>query len=139
MGQIPYKPLAHDSMGTDLQEFAVPYPAIGVNNSENNTASSLITLTDNTTSIEVHAVGGAATIRWVTASTVSGLGNTSVISIAGTANFDGMIPANYFRRFPVPQATIGVNSIVGLNKQSGLYNAVAVKSVGIGSVATLQF
>lgn len=139
MGQIPYKPIPHDSMGTDLQEFAVPYPALVITNSENNTTSSLITLNDNTTSLEVHAVGGAAAIRWVSASTVSGLGNTSVVSAAAGANFDGMIPANYFRRFAVPQATIGINSVVGLNKQAGLYNAVAVKSVGIASVATLQF
>ena len=139
MGLLPYKRLGHDADGTDLQEFALPYPAIVTTNSENNTLSALTTLNDNTTSIEVHAVGGAAAIRWITASTISGLGNTSVISAAGTANFDGMIPANYFRRFPVPQATGGVNSVVGLNKQAGLYNGVAVKSVGIASVATLQF
>ncbi len=121
----------------------MPFPAIAVNNSENNSASSLITLNDNTTSIEVHAVNGAAVIKWISASTVSGLGNTSVYSsvAGGPINFDGMIPTNYYRRYAVPQATIGVNSIVGLNKQAGLYNAVAVKSAGIAasSVATLQF
>lgn len=139
MGLIPYKPLAKDQKENDLQEFALPYVANTTTHSENATASALITFNDNTTSIEVHAVGGAAAIRWVTASTISGLGNTSVISAAGTANFDGMIPANYFRRFPIPQATSGVNSVVGLNKQSGLYNGVAFKSVGVASVATLQF
>lgn len=139
MGLLPYKQLANDKNGNELQEFAVPYPAIQVNNSENNTLSSLITLNDNTTSLEIHAVGGAAVIKWITASTIAGLGNTSVVSAAATANFDGMIPSNYFRRFVPPQATIGVNSIVGLNKQAGLYPAVAVKSVGIASVTTLQF
>ncbi len=137
--QAPYKRLPHDQDGTELQEFAVPYPALASNNSENNTASSVITFNDNTTSLEIHAVGGAAAIRWITASTISGLGNTSVVSAASGFNADGMIPANYFRRFAIPQATGGVNSIVGLNKQAGLYNAVAVKTVGIASVATLQF
>ncbi len=139
MGFLPYKRLPHDQDGTELQEFAVPYPALTTNNSENNTASSLITLNDNTTSLEIHAVGGAAAIKWITASTISGLGNTSVVSAASGFNADGMIPANYFRRFAVPQATGGVNSVVGLNKQAGLYPAVAVKTVGIASVATLQF
>ncbi len=142
MGLLPYKRLAQDQNDVDLQEFAVPFPAIITTNSENNTLSSLITLTDNTTSLEIHAVGGAAAIKWITASTIAGLGNTSVASfssVGGVANFDGMIPANYFRRFAVPQATGGVNSVVGLNKQAGLYPAVAVKSVGIASVATLQF
>lgn len=139
MALLPYKRLAHDQDGTELQEFAVPYAALAINHSENNTVSSLITLNDNTTSLEIHAVGGAAAIRWITASTISGSGNTSVITAAGTANFDGMVPANYYRRFAVPQATTGVNSIVGLNKQAGLYPAVAVKTVGVASVATLQF
>jgi len=143
MGQIPYKPLAHDQYGTDLQDFSLPYPALKVDFSENNNVSSLITLTDNTTSIEIHVSGGAvgltAGYRWITASTIAGLGNTSVITAAGTANFDGVVPASWYRRLPVPQATIGVNSIVGLNKQSGLYNAVAVKTMGIASTATVQY
>lgn len=139
MGLLPYKRLAHDQDGTDLQEFALPYKALVTTNSENNVASALITLNDNTTSIEVHAVGAAAAVRWVTASTITGLGNTSVVTAAGSADFDGMVPANYFRRFAVPQATAGVNSVVGLNKQAGLFNGVAVKAVQIGSVATLQF
>lgn len=139
MGRIPYKPLASDQNNNDLQEFALPYKALVTTQSENNVASAFITFNDNTTSIEVHAVGAAAAIRFVTASTITGLGNTSVITAAGTADFDGMIPANYFRRFPIPQATAGVNSVVGLNKQAGLFNGVAVKSVQIGSVATLQF
>ena len=143
MGLLPYKRLAHDQDGTDLQEFSLPYPPLKVDYSENNNVSSLITLNDNTTSLEIHVSGGSvgltAGYKWISASTIAGLGNTSVITTAGTANFDGMVPASWFRRVPVPQATIGVNSVVGLNKQAGLYPAVAVKSMGIASVATLQF
>ena len=135
MGLFVYKKLPVDQDGEKLQEFPAPYVALKVDNSENNTVSSLITLNDNCTTIEVQAVGGAAAIKWIT----TGNTNPSVITAAGTANFDHLIPANYFRRFAVPMETAGVNSIVGLNKQAGLFNRVAVKSVGIASVATTQY
>jgi len=135
MGLQVYKSLPTDQDGQRMQEFAAPFPALKVDNSENNTVSSLITLNDNCTTIEVNAVGGAAAIKWITSSNT----NPSVITAAGTANFDHLIPANYFRRFAVPQETAGVPSLVGLNKRAGLYNRVAVKSVGIASVATTQY
>lgn len=136
MGVNNYTRLATDQGGHDLQEFAVPFVALKKDASDNNSASSLITLTDSTTTIEIHAIGGAAAIKWISTSNT----NPSVVTTAGaTADFDLAIPANYFRRIPVPQETIGTASIVGLNKQAGLYNRVAVKSVGATSVLTLQF
>lgn len=133
---VPYKPLPNDARGIEMQEFAAPYKAIATLASENATASSVITLNDNTTTIEVGATGAAAVIKWIATSDTA----ASVISAAGTADYDNIIPANMVRRFAVPiESFVKQSSIVGLNKQYGLYNRVAVKSVGTASVVTIQF
>lgn len=128
-------PLPTDKNGAPMQEFPTARPALAVNSSENNTASSVITLNDNATSIEVAAVGAAAAIKWIGV----GAAQTSVISAAGTANYDHIVPPNMMRRFAVPKETQGVTSIVGANIQNGLYNRVAIKSVGAASVLTSQY
>lgn len=129
-------PLPHDRGGESMQEFPPAQLALGVFASDNATASSVITLTDNTTSIEVHAIGGAAVVKWIATTNTS----ASVISIAGgTANYDVVVPSNYFRRLVVPIEGIGTSSIVGLNKQAGLYNRVAYKSVGATSILTALY
>lgn len=92
------------------------------------TVSSVVTLTDNTTTLEVGAIGGGGlAIRWIPATetaAVSPFG--SVIASGVGANFDHFIPANNIRRFVVPIENIGApTSIVGVNKQLGLYNRVA--------------
>jgi hypothetical protein len=85
-------------------------------------ASSVITLTDNTTVLEVTAAGGAGVaIKWIS----TGNTNPSVISSGATANFDHIIANGQTRRFVVPIETIGNSSIVGANKQNGLFNRVA--------------
>lgn len=133
---IPFaKPLAIDARGNPLQEFPTPFVAIKIDASENNLVSSVITLTDDTTVIEVAATGAAAMLRWIPADNT----NPSVISAAGTSNADHSIPANAVRRFVVPIETLGITSIVGANKRNGLYNRVAVKSVQIGSILTTQY
>lgn len=129
------KRLPTDQGGTAMQEYPAAQVALQNDTSENNTVSSVITMNDNTTVLEIGATGGAAVLRWIT----TGNTNASVISAAGTANYDHIIPSNTYRRFVVPVEGIGTSSIVGLNKASGLYNRVAVKSVGISSVATIQF
>lgn len=129
------KRLAVDTGGHDLQEFTIPYVAIQTDISENNTVSSVVTLNDNTSSIEIHATGTGAVAKWIATTNT----NPSVISAATTANYDIAIPPNYFRRLTVPQESIGVPSIVGINKQAGGYLRLAVKSVGVGSVATIQY
>lgn len=115
---------------------------------ENGTTSSVITLSDNTTAIEVATGATAAVLRWVPATetaAVSPFG--SVIAIAGaTANFDHEIPANSFRRFVLPMesgvnTTVGANntSVVGQRVEYGLYARVAVKTQGIGSVLVSEY
>lgn len=130
----PYKQVPIDKASTPMQEFA-GYVALVTTSSENATVSSVITLNDNTTTLEVAAVGGAAALKWITA----GNTNPSIITAAGTANFDHVIPSGAMRRFVVPIETVGTSSIVGLNKQAGLYNRVAYKSVGVASIMTTQY
>lgn len=111
--------------------------------SENATASSVISLTDNTTSIEVAAGGAPVAVRWVYASDGTGAA-TSVIAIAGsTANFDHVVGQNTVRRFVVPIEMInnaeGYSSVVGQRVANGLFARLAYKSQGVASVAVTEY
>lgn len=104
--------------------------------SENGTASSVMTVNDGTTVVEIGAVGVPAYIRWIARTDTQ----ASVVAIAGsTANFDDYIPSNTTRIFPIPIETIGTSSIVGANIANGLYNRYAVKSAGVGSIISVEF
>ena len=130
---VPYKPLPM-SNGQVFQEFPTANKALVTRLRESAVASSVITLNDNTTVVEVAAVGGPAFLRWVATSDTQG----SVISAAGTANFDNAVAPNTIRRFAVPiENFVAQTSIVGLNKQYGLYNRVAL--IGTASVASIEF
>lgn len=125
-----------DRRGVPMHDFPPAFPAITTIASDNATVSSVITLNDNTTHIEVAAVGGTAVIKWIATSDTT----ASVISAAGTANFDHVVTANNSpRKFVVPRETIGNSSIVGYNKQNGLYNRLAYKTVGAASILTTQY
>lgn len=130
--------LPRDRGGEALQEFPAPKKALEQYTSENATASSVISLTHDTTSLEVAAVGGSAALRWVPTTDTT----ASIITIAGaTANYDHVIPTGTVRRFAVPQETQGLQqgSVVGLNRGAGLYQRVAYKTFGIGSVMAIEF
>ncbi len=108
--------------------------------SENATVSSVITLNDNCTDLEISAQVSPVGIRWVPRTETAGVAPFgSVITAAGTANFDAIIPAGVVRRLVVPIETIGTSSIVGANIANGLYNRLAYKAFGIGSVFTNQY
>jgi hypothetical protein len=121
--------------------------AIARHTSENNAASSVLTLTENTTAIEIAANNGNAIMRWVPTSDTT----ASVIGVAGaTANYDHVIPAGQVRRFVVPievsnngvQIGATITSYVGANIENGLYRRVAVKGGGLvvtGSVLTTEY
>ncbi len=128
-------PLANDINGNDIQNAAIPQPAIVTTTSENATASSVITLNDNTTDLEVAAVAVTGFVKWITRSDTT----ASVIAAAGTANYDVVIPAGTVRRLVVPRETQGTSSIVGANIANGLYNRVAYKTAGIGSILATQY
>lgn len=115
--------------------------AIGTTTSENATTSSVITLSANTTAIEIGTSGTQAVMRWVFVSDGSGP-NTSVITTAGSANYDHTIPANSFRRFVVPievNNAQGYGSFVGANIENGLFRRLAYKTAGVASVLVTEY
>jgi len=127
------KPLPNDRDGAKMTAFPPNYAALATTARDNASASSVTTFTDSTTVVEVTAVTTGAGIKWATNQA------TSVITAAGTANFDNYVPAGTTRLFVVPRQNQGVASIVGLNKQEGLYNLLAAKSSGIGSVLVTEY
>ena len=136
MGYAATKPI--DKNGTPMQDSGFVKPALQRYAPENSSASSVLTLTVNTTAVEVAAVTTAAVAKWITTSDTT----ASVISIAGgTANFDYVIPLSQVRTFIVPQEGVGTGaqSIAGIGTQLGLYRRLAIKSIGVGSVLTSEF
>lgn len=105
--------------------------------STNGANSSVITLTDNTTQIEVaSSSGGGCVIRWVPATETAAV---SPFASVTTANFDHYVSATP-RKFVVPRETVGTSSIVGANVQNGLYRRVAIMSSGpISSVILSEY
>lgn len=115
--------------------------AIATTASENATVSSVITLSANTTAIEIGTSGAQAVMRWVFVGDGTGPA-TSVIATAGSANFDHTIPSNGFRRFVVPievNNPQGYGSMVGANIQNGLFRRLAYKTAGIASVLVTEY
>lgn len=138
---IPYKQLPKDGGQSPMQEFPTPFKALANLTSDNSSASSVITLNDNCSTIEVYAGGQPAAVRWVPVTETAAVAPAgSVITAPATANFDNTVAKDTVRRFAVPiEAMVLQASIVGLNKQYGLYNRVAVKSFGVGSVWLTQY
>ncbi len=138
------------SPGTPVDKYGIAkvnyYPAkaaLASQNKENATASSILLLTHDTTEIEVAAAGQNVAGKWLAQATVdSSVAGTSVITAINTANYDFMVGNNTVRRFVVPVATAVGNygSIMGVNRELGLYPAVAFKTfAGAGSVLTAEF
>jgi len=118
-----------------MQDYPPAFLSLQDNYSENNVVSSVITFNDNTSVIEVAAIGGPAAIKWI----ATGNTNPSVITAVATIDLDHVVPTNTVRKFVIPIETQGSASVVGINKQAGLYNRMAVKTFGIASVITSQY
>lgn len=135
------KPLPVDKNDTKMQEFPAPFPAIGVYNTDNALASSVISLTPNTTTLEVAAVGGqGVVIRWVplTETAAAAGAKASVVSSGLGANFDHFIPANGYRRFVVPKETQGFGTgTLQIGSTFGLYQRVARINAGTTASSVL--
>ena len=126
----------NDTVGNDIQGAAIPVPAITAIVSENAAVSSVITVNDNCTDLEVAAVGSTGFVKWIT----RGSTNPSVFVAAATANYDVVIPAGTVRRLVIPRETGGAGaSIVGANIQNGLYNRFAYMTSDIGSILSTQY
>lgn len=131
------KPIGNNN----VPQYDIP-PAIKAINrytGENATNSSVISLTNDTTAIEIGAGGTAIIMRWVLATDTQ----ASVVSAAAGSNFDHMIPANTVRRFVVPievqNNSQGYSSMVGANVSNGLFQRVAYKTQGIASVLLTEY
>ena len=128
--------LPRDVTGVELQEFPAPVRAQATYQRENAVASSVISLTPNTTSLEVGAFGGQGiVIRWVTtAETAAVAPRASVVASGLGANFDHWIPTGTYRKFAVPKESIGQVAGGQVGSVNGLYQRVAV--INGGAVAS---
>lgn len=108
------------------------------------TVSSIRTLSQNTTAIEVASTGGPAYIKWLGQSVVdSSVAGTSILTTGAGANFDHVIPAATYRRFVIPIFTNnpqGYGSQVGANVENGLYpNVAVIGGTGASVIAITQY
>lgn len=136
------KDQAMDKQGNVMEDYGLPYKALARYASNNATASSVITLNDGTTTVDIYAAGQSVAIRWVPASETASVSPFASVITApgGTANFDYVIPQNYYRRFVVPIEGQGVSSIVGIGVQAGTYRRLAVISAGtVSSIMVSEF
>lgn len=128
------KELPVDRSGNTMLNSPPPYLALATLHRDNASTSSVTSFNGNTTVVEVSAVTTGAGIRWATNQA------TSVITAAGTANFDNFVIAGSTRLLVIPRRVQGdSSSVVGLNTQEGLYANIATISVGIGSVLLTQY
>lgn len=142
------KNLPRDAGGAAMQEYPAPLRAVtSVYHRENLAPSSVITLNQNTSAIEIGVFGGqGAVIRWVASTEVSGPSSIyafSVISSGLGANWDHFVPAGVgvanFRRFVVPKETQGAGPVGGLGIGSihGLYQQIAISNAGPTATSVL--
>ena len=129
------KPVPRDNGGAAMTDSPAPVKARAQFYKDNGSASSIQTLTDNTTQVEVGTTNGGAIIRWIPATETAVAPAGSVL----TTNFDHYIPANTVRYFVVPKESQGSSSIVGANVQNGLYKRLAVANMTVASVITIEY
>lgn len=140
MATNPYPNEPISKQGSFLHDYVTHASIKAVYASENASTSSVITLTPDTTVLEIAAIGASPTggaMRWVrTADT-----QASIISAAGTANFAHVITNNTVRKFAVPIEVMyqAPSSMVGANILNGLYRRVAIKSIGVASVIVTEY
>ncbi len=126
------KRLANDVTGSTRIDAPPPFVSLKTYQSENAVASSVISLTPNTTDLEIGAIGGQGiVIRWVPLTeTASVAPRGSVVASGVSANFDHLIPAGQFRRFIVPKETQGQMAGGQIGSVNGLYQRVAWINAG---------
>lgn len=139
-----------DKYGNPKFNYVPAKVALATTDKENASVSSILLLTHDTTEVEVAVVGSiagslGATIagKFLSGPTIdSSVAGTSVITVAGSANFDFIVQAGTTRRFVIPIATFkGTSgSIQGVNRELGLYQGIAYKTLtGVASVLTMEF
>lgn len=126
-----------------MQEYAAPFKAIARYATDNASASSVITLNESTTTVEVAILGGttiSGAIRWVPRTETAGVSPfASVIASTAAANFDHAVPGNEYRRFVVPVEQQGINGPASNSSMFGTYTRIAVKANGPASVLVTEY
>jgi len=136
------KPLARDNGGAAMQEYPAPVKAVtSVYYRDNLPSSSIITLSQDTSALEVGSFGGqGVVIRWIPTGETPGNFFTSVISSGLAANFDHFVPAGVgigqVRRFVVPKETGGAPT-GAMGSVNGLYQRIAISNAGITASSVL--
>lgn len=140
MSQNYAKQTPVDAQGKSLDTYPSAFKANAQYASTNASASSVITLNDATTVVEISAVNGPVALRWIPSTETAAVSPfASVIATPGTANFDNVVNSGQTRRFVVPVERQGTSSIVGAGVQAGTYRRVAIISTGpISSVLTTE-
>lgn len=134
----PYPNLPRDKGQQAMQQYPSPMRPQTRYVSENATVSSVISVSHDTTALEIATLGTGAAMRWVT----TGDTQASIVTVAGsTSNFDHVVPPNAIRRFAIPIETQVTNpsSVQGANRLNGLYQRVAVRTLGIASVFLSEY
>lgn len=133
--------IPHDKGGEGLNGYDPAYKANARYGTNNATVSSVITLNDNTTIVEVAAVGSPVLVRWVPASETASVSPfASVIGTGASSNFDHTVSKDTVKQFVVPIETQGVQSIVGIGVQAGTFRRIAVSSGGaVSSILVSEF
>ncbi len=111
-----------DRFGNEVQpEQSSPVVAISTTISGTQ-LSSVITLDDRATVVEVTTGGGAAVIKW--------FGSVVASPSVTITTADNALPSNWIRRFVIPISVMGVASagsiVGGFGAQNGLYKQIAV-------------
>lgn len=109
----------------------------------NPTVSSILVFSQNTTAIEVAAVGGPVYIKWLSQAVVdSSVAGTSILGTGSGSNFDHVIPSSTYRRFVIPISVNnpqGYSSQVGANRENGLYPNMAYVGALASIIAVTQY
>lgn len=107
------------------------------------TTSSILVFNQNTTAIEVAAVGGPVYIKWLSQSVVdSSVAGTSILGTGAGSNFDHIIPPATYRRFVIPinvNNPQGYSSFSGANRENGLYPNMAYIGAVTSIIAVTQY
>jgi hypothetical protein len=121
-----------------MDQYPAPFLSQEQYNSANAVNSSVISLTPNTSTIEVGTVGGqGAVIRWIPLTETAGVSPyASVISSGLGSNFDHFIPAGTLRRFVLPKETGGAPT-GQVGSVNGLYQRIAIMNAGITASSVL--
>ena len=97
MAVNPYPNLPITTGQHPMQEYVTHASVKAIYASENAAVSSVITLTPDTTVLEIAAIGGTAGVRWVRTGDTQG----SVVTAAG-GNAAFIVPSGTVRKFAVP-------------------------------------